>query len=112
MKIHTDLTLERWFRFSLFEQLANVGADVSRTIRWKHDQNLDYSNKSLDRALELLDATITDPKNRGGKLRELLRVREALLDYFIYDNEYATSDKFWEDYFYNFNYAAAIQKGK
>lgn len=33
--IHKELAQERWFELSLIEQLANVGADVDRTIRWK-----------------------------------------------------------------------------
>ncbi len=91
--IHKDLTPEHWFKFSLFEQLANVDCDIERTIQWKKNGNLDYSKKSFERALELLDLTIADPKNRGGSLRELLRTREALIDYFLYDNEYGTNDE-------------------
>ncbi len=112
MRLHKNLTNERWFKFSLFEQLANVGTDIERVIYWKNAQNLDYSQKAFERALELLDATIADPKNRGPRLKELLRVREALIDYFVYDNEYSTSDSLWQDYFYHFNYAAALAKGK
>ena len=51
-------------------------------------------------------------KNKGGKLKELVRVREALKDYFVYDNEYKTTEEFWQQYFYEFNYAAAIQRGR
>lgn len=110
--IHKDLTLERWFKFSLFEQLANVGCDIERTIQWKKNGNLDYSQKAFERALELLSLTILDPKNKKGARRELYRVREALLDYFIGDNEYNTTDEQWHNYFYDFNYAAAIQRGR
>lgn len=35
MIIHKGLTIERWSQFSLAEQLANVGTDVERAIRWK-----------------------------------------------------------------------------
>jgi hypothetical protein len=112
MMIHKGLTPKRWFKFSIFEQLANVGCDVARAIHWKKVGNLDYSQKAFDRVLELLDLTIADPKNRGGRLRELLRVREALVDFIMYDNEYGTSEEFWHQYFYDFNYAAALQKGK
>lgn len=110
--IHKTLTHEHWFKFSLFEQLANVDTDIDRAIHWRNNNNLEYSNKAFERALELLDATIADPKNRGPRLKELLRTREALIDYFVYDNEYATSDQIWHDYFYQFNYAAALAKGK
>ncbi|MEX0848686.1 MAG: hypothetical protein WD055_00480 [Candidatus Dependentiae bacterium] len=112
MKIHKGLSLERWFTFSLFEQLANVGTDIERVINWKKKENIDYSEKAFARALELLDLTILDDKNKGGKLRELLRMREILIDYFVYDNQYNSNDKMWQDYFYQFNYAAAIQNGK
>lgn len=112
MRIHTDLTAEHWFTFSLFEQLANVGCDIERTIGWRKNGNVDYCKKAFDRALELLDLTIADPKNRGVRRKELLRVRETLIDYFMYDNDYASCDKTWQDYFFAFNYAAARARGK
>jgi hypothetical protein len=112
MKIHTNLTLQRWFKFSLLEQLANVGCDVERTIQWKNNGNSEYSKQAFERALELLDLTITDPKNKGATLKELVRTREALVDHFVYDNEYSTTDEIWQDYFFQFNYAAALQRGR
>lgn len=112
MRIHKDLTFERWFRFSLFEQMANIGMDVERTIEWKNRGDLEYSSNAFERALELLDATIADPKNKGARLKELARVREALKDYFLSDNEYKSTDEQWQNYFYDFAYAAAIQRGR
>jgi len=112
MRIHKDLTSERWFKFSLFEQLANVGMDIERTIEWKKKGNPEYSDQAFQRALELLDLTIEDPKNKKGTRKELLRVREALKDYFVYDNEYVSTSEFWQSYFYNFAYAAAIARGR
>ena len=100
---HKGLAPERWFKFSLMEQLSNVGTDVERVIQWKKKGNLEYSRMAFERSLELLDLTISDPKNRK-RLKEVLRVREALVDYFVYNNEYSTSDKFW--------HAAAIARGK
>lgn len=110
--IHKNLTTEHWFTFSLLEQLSNIGCDVQRTIDWKKKGNQNYSSQAFERALELLDLTIADPKNKKGALKEILRVRELLIDYFIYNNEYSTSDEFWQKYFYDFNYAAALQRGK
>lgn len=112
MKIHKDVSPDHWFTFSLFEQLANVGTDIERTIQLKKSGNLDYSAKAFERALELLDFTIADPKNKKGTLKEILRVREALIDHFIYDNEYETTDEYWQQYFFDFNYAAALARGK
>lgn len=112
MIIHKGLTLERWFTFSLYEQLANVGAEIGRTIYWKKTGDLEHSRLAFERALELLDFTIRDPKHRGARLKELVRTREALIDHFVYDNEYQTTDELWDDYFYAFNYAAALQRGR
>ena len=111
MIIHKDLANGRWNTFSLFEQLGNVGTDVERAINWKNRQKLDDSDKTLARALELLQFTIIDPKNKSRR-KELFRVKEALLDYFYGNNEYGSSDDLWQQYFYHYAYAAAIQKGR
>ena len=109
--IHHSLSQGRWFKFSLMEQLANVGSDIERTIQWRKKGDLEYSNNALERAIELLDFTIADPKNEK-RLKELLLVRETLIDYFMYDNIYSFTDEFWQDYFYQFNYAAALERGR
>ena len=109
--MHKGLAAGRWFELSLVEQLANIGTDIARAIQWKNRGNLESSQKAFERALELLYLTVEDPKNKK-RLKELVRTREALIDYFVYDNEYSTNDKIWQDYFYAFNYAAALQKGK
>jgi len=112
MTIHKDLAAGRWFELSLIEQLANIGTDVERAIRWKHKGNKEYSQAAFERALELIYLTVEDPKNKG-RLREVLRVREALIDFFIYNNsEYNTTAEQWQKYFYQFNYAAAVNKGR
>lgn len=108
--IHTGLTHERWFKFTLFEQLANIGMDIERTIQWKN-QNPEYSRQAFERALELMDLTIADPKNKK-RLKEICRARYLLVDHFVYDNEYLSTDKQWQDYFYQFNYAAALARGR
>jgi hypothetical protein len=99
MRFHTRLTPERWFKFSMLEQLANVGSEIERTISWKKQGNLEYSQKAFEAALELLDLTIADPKNCHGKRKELLRAREFLIDYFMFDNAWNTSEQFWQQYF-------------
>ncbi|TET05836.1 hypothetical protein E3J79_04135 [Candidatus Dependentiae bacterium] len=111
MIIHTHLSSGRWFELSLIEQLANVGTDIERTIQWKKKGNVKYSRKAFERALELLDLTIADQKNKK-RFKELLRVREALADYFIFDNKYSSTDESWHTYFFCFNYAAAVRRGR
>jgi hypothetical protein len=109
--IHKKLAAGRWFDFSLIEQLANIGADIERTIRLKKRGDMQASQQAFERALELIDLTVADPKNRK-RLKEILRAREMLVDYFVYNNEYSSTDEFWQNYFFDFNYAAAIRRGK
>jgi hypothetical protein len=111
LKHHATLDPQRWYRFSLVEQLGNVGSDVERTISWRKKGNPEQSRCAFERVLELIDLTVSDPKNKG-RLREVLRVREALVDYFVYDNIYNSSDALWQKYFYDYAYAAAVRRGK
>lgn len=101
---HPQLVAGRWFQLSFFEQMANIGSEVERTILWKERGNKKYSNKAFERALELLDLTIANKKNKL-RLKELTRLREVLADFFIFDNEFSSSDKLWRNYFYPFNWA-------
>ncbi len=102
---HKQLASGRWFNMSIAEQLANVGSEVERTILWKNKNNRDYSHKAFERALELLDLTAEDVKNRS-RLKEILRLREALVDYFLFDNQFSSSDELWRKYFFAFNFKA------
>jgi len=106
---HQDLAAGRWNSFSLAEQLANVGSEVGRALNWRRKNNLEYSRTAFDRALELLYMTIADPKHRR-RLKELTRLREALLDYFLGDNEFQSTEESWNKYFMAFGYAVAIRK--
>jgi hypothetical protein len=114
MTIHKDLANGRWHTFSLCEQLGNVGSDVDRAIKWKNRGNAEDCEKAIFRALELLDLTIADPKHKRtrGRLKELGRVREVFLDYFLGDNQYGYTDEALSRYFYNYAITAALRKGK
>ncbi len=101
---HKNLS-KRWENFSLAEQMANVGAEVGRTISWRRKNDQKMSKNAFYRALELLDFTIDDKKNRNS-LKEIVRVREALADYFVGENIYRSTDQAWEKYFYFFNFVA------
>ncbi len=109
--MHDELSAGRWFELSLVEQLANIGADIERCIKWKQKGKLGHRQAAFERALDLLYLTVEDPKNRN-RLKEVLRAREALIDHFVYDNEFNTTDEEWQRYFYQYNYAAAMEKGR
>jgi len=104
--IHKQLKDGGWNKLSLAEQLANIGSEVSRTINWR-EKNSDYSNRAFERVLELIDFSINDPKNRQS-LKELCRVREVLVDSFVGDNIYKSTDDLWKRYFNSFNYLVRV----
>ena len=107
---HKQLSEGHWFELTFIEQMANIGSEVERAIKWR-DRKKEFSINALERALELLHLTIADSRNKSAsRLKELTRVREALLDYFCSDNRFSSSDKLWRSYFYAFNYAARLHK--
>lgn len=108
---HQGLAAGRWEKLSLVEQLANVGSEVGRALAWREKGNGKYSQLAVERGLELLDLTLADRKNRT-RLKEVARVRELLVDYFLGENQFASSAEFWRRYFYPLTYAAQLYRGK
>ena len=97
---HRDLAARRWWTLSLFEQLGNVGSEISRTIRWT-SRNPGLAKSAFYRALELLDLTLADPAHRKSKarLREMARTREVVVDFFAGSNEYGSTAASLQKYF-------------
>lgn len=100
---HTDIQ-NRWHEFTRNEQMANIGAEVGRAIKWR-SKNRELSKNAFYRALELVDFTVNDNKNKDC-LGEILRMRELLVDYFMGENIYKSTDASWEKYFLYFNLLA------
>ena len=104
---HRELTAERWFTFTLAEQLGNVGSEVSRTLKWR-SRNPEIAERAMARALELIDLTLDDPRHRASvaRLREICRVREVLLDFLVGPNQYGSTAVTLQRYFDAFAVAA------
>ncbi len=107
---HKQLSKGRWFELSLCEQIANIGSEVERALLWRK-KNEEYSKKAVNRALELIDLSLADKKNRKYfKLKEIARLREILVDFFYYENQYSSSEEWLRKYFYAFTYAVRMHK--
>jgi hypothetical protein len=91
------------------EQLAHVGSEVERALNWLNKHNAEYSQLAFLRALELMNLTIADPRHRC-RLKELTRLREALLDFFLGDTEFHSTERSWRKYFYCFAHASVMEK--
>lgn len=102
MTMHVGLASGRWWTLTLAEQLGNAGADVGRAIRARQEGDLGRFDAALDRALELLDLTLADPRWRGARLREIARTREVVCDFLIGDNAYRSTPELLDAYFLAF----------
>jgi hypothetical protein len=77
---HPELAAGRWFTFSLAAQLGNVGSEYERALSWKERGDKNRFEHAFARLLELLDLTISDPRWKNHRLRELTRLREVICD--------------------------------
>ena len=102
---HKDLAAGRWAELPFVEQMANIGSEVERALNWKAKHNDAYSQKAYERALELVDLTLDCVLNLA-RLKELARVREAMVDFFCGTNEHSSTQSGWKKYFASFTYAA------
>lgn len=102
--IHKESAAGRWFTFSLAEQMANIGSEVSRASNWQ-GKNENYFNNAVDRAAELFYLTLSDNRWQGRRL-EIGRVMAVFLDAVTGGKEYNSDLKSLVKYFDHFAYAA------
>lgn len=102
---HKDLAAGRWNKMSFSEQMANVGSEVERALNWQVKNNSAYCQKAFERGLELLDLTL-EGVTSFARLKELTRLREAVVDYFFGNNQFKSTEALWRKYFSCFTYAA------
>lgn len=101
---HKNLAAGKWGKMPLCEQMANIGSEVSRALNWRKKENEEMSKKAVSRALELLDLSLSSA-DIFSRIKELARVREAIVDYFYGSNQFSSSETLWRKYFGHFNYA-------
>ena len=102
--LHKSLAKGKWFELPLAEQMGNIGSEVSRASRWRgKDENLFQA--AVDRALELFDLTMNDPRWKG-RLREIARAREMFCDAVCEGASYGSALDGLQEYFDEFALAA------
>lgn len=107
---HTELAAGRWAQMSLADQMLNIGSEVSRANKWKAKGNEDQCRKAVYRALELIDLTIEAQRGKHD-LGEFTRMREAICDYYLGDNEYGGDGQRIQRDFDMFYFASQTRKG-
>lgn len=90
----------KWRALSLAEQMANLGSEVGRAVRWAtaHPQR---SWNAVERALELFALTLDDPRWRAmpWRLRELARLKEEFVDWATARHSYSNDPERMLRYF-------------
>ncbi len=102
---HKNLAAGRWKKLPFLEQMANIGSEVERALSWQAKGNAVYAQQAFERALELVDLTLGSAKDFP-RLKEIARLREAMVDYFCGQNQFKSSEASWRKYFFSFTYAA------
>ncbi len=110
---HKELFISgKWFTYSLMVQLANVGSEVYRSIRWYRKNDSEKYQAAFERALELFDLTLEDERWKGRR-KEICRSREIFCSLMLEPEKYANHDAELESldrYFYYFAVAANKEK--
>jgi len=92
MMHHSHKLATEWGKLSLAEQLANIGSEVSRMIKWR-DKDSAIAERAFERMLELIDLTLQNQTN-GPRLREIARAREVLVQ--TWQSQVAADNPAWE----------------
>ena len=98
---------KKWFQLSLSEQMANIGSEVGRAIRWYNKDEKEHKEKALERVLELFDLTLSD-KRWKNRAKEIARMREVICDFFYGDNQYQSNSLSLDNYFLQFALAVRL----
>ncbi len=89
---------ERWYQLSTQEQISNIGSEVHRAIRFKNKKDEKKALGFVNVALDFLGLSQSDPKNRN-RIQEFGFCKEELIDYFIGENIYQTTDEMLIKYY-------------
>jgi len=102
---HQELQSGRWESLSIAEQLGNIGSEVGRTGKW-NNKNERLSLGARDRALELFDLTLSDPRWSVARKTEIARAKELFCDSLTKETKYKTTTQDLERYFMQFSLLA------
>ena len=102
---HKALAAGRWQQLKFLEQMANIGSEIERALKWRSKNNSAYCKQAFERALELIDLTLNGITSFA-RLKEITRLREVTVDYFFGTNQYGSNETSLRKYFLHFTYAA------
>lgn len=97
---------DKWAAMDFISQMANIGSEVGRTLRWKQKGNATLARNAFIRALDLFDLTIEtgrnngSPSSRDSMLREVLMARDQFCEEYLSEdnNAIAPSDRYFSQF--------------
>ncbi len=87
----------RWHGLSLPQQMGNIGSEIARARRWEGLGDKARRDAAIERALELVDLTLSDPRRRAG-LGEIARLGEVVRAWYAGSEAYDVSPEALEAY--------------
>ena len=75
------MTIERWMSFSKSQQLLMIGSEIMRAKNWQ-DKDKEKFLLALERALELIDLSLTDQRWYNA-FSIVLWLRQEIAKFFI-----------------------------
>ncbi len=99
---------QRWARFTIFEQMGNIGSEVGRSLSAKlsHPERFE---PALYRALDLFDATVEDLlSQKSPRLKEVLRSKDQYLEVALSEHPTQQQIDSIENYFMQYAIAARL----
>ena len=91
----------RWNKMSISEQILNIGGEVQRAVDRKERHEMDLAKSYLNKALDWIELTKNDPKNKN-RIEEISIVEDELKDYFSankYKNNKNSIMSYWNSFF-------------
>ena len=91
-----------WYAMPIHVQIANIGSEVARAIRWK-ERDPQKAKNFCNKAIEFWEIVKSDPKNQR-RWDEIDAAIEELRDYFLGENVYQTTSEVLTHYYDAFLY--------
>jgi len=98
---------EKWHKYNLAQQLGNIGSEILRAVNREKIGDLPGRQNALERALELIDFTLSDISHRS-RLKEIVRLRELVAANYVGDDYYRVSLNDLQNYLLPFALLARI----
>lgn len=105
---HQTLAGGRWATLTLAEQLGNVGSEFDRVVAAQKRGDTTRFDYATKRFFELMELTLSDPRWRGLRRRELARVAEECAA--LFQEPASTNIQKQQQYFYQFALLARAKR--